>query len=348
MCHSFYYWVVEEACHSRIHKGVDIGRLHGKNSKCSHGTCGPSLRFSTAWRRQLTPCSRRAPHTFTLRTRLWPLSVVFAHEYEARTERYWKCMNLSTSDHRIFDSGLQCWGTGRRASRIAFLSLNSSPANLIWLKYWNGVLNAICVHLLGQDFLKSCQRTFSSIVQDRWGQCELKHIKTVSILYIYIKTTHLVHNVLVVHGCISITCQPKAAKQGSLSLTMSKPRRIHTERPPELPVSQVPNGPSSAPICFATKALLELTHQLTRQKYEQSASLRRQELVQNTHCKNQGKWHDSCGRLWMKSLTPGWVLLNTEEENPAHNFHDCQKPLMKFRSCDCVKARKAMPVLSPG
>ena len=181
-------------------------------------------------------------------------------------------MNLSTCDHRIFDSGLQCWGTGRRASRIAFLSLNSSPASLIWLKCWNGVLNAIYVHLLGQNLLQSC---------------ELKHcprltmwIKTVSIFYI--KTTHLVHNVLVVHRCISITCQPKSAKQGSLNLTMSKPRRIHTVRPPELHVSQVPNGPSSAPICFATKALLELTHQLTRQKYGQSASLRRQELVQNT------------------------------------------------------------------
>ncbi len=48
-------------------------------------------------------------------------------------------------------------------------------------------------------------------------------IKTISIFYI--KTTHLVHNVLVVHGCISITCQPKSAK----SVRFSKPCQEQTK-----------------------------------------------------------------------------------------------------------------------
>ncbi len=35
MCDIFYYWVVEEACHNRIHRGVDIGRLHDKTQSAA-------------------------------------------------------------------------------------------------------------------------------------------------------------------------------------------------------------------------------------------------------------------------------------------------------------------------
>ena len=60
-------------------------------------------------------------------------------------------------------------------NRFPFFELFTCKSHMVeMLKCWNGVLKAIYLHLLGQNFLQSCERAFSSIVQDRWRQCELK------------------------------------------------------------------------------------------------------------------------------------------------------------------------------
>ena len=98
------------------------------NTRCSQGTYGPSLSFSTAWQTQLTLCSRHAPHT---------CSVSFAcHRISWCLEDFdFVCVCLEASD--ISDStSLIAWNS-HAEEQVEELQESLSFLRTLYLQIWS-------------------------------------------------------------------------------------------------------------------------------------------------------------------------------------------------------------------
>ena len=295
------------------------------NTRCSQGTYGPSLSFSTAWQTQLTLCSRHAPHTcsvsFACHRISWCLEDFdFVCVCVPWGKRY-KWLNIA---HCL---KLSCWGAGRRASRIAFLSSNSLPANMKCSDFescttWTRINTSGCFRQCFQHDQANSSYWWPS--NPDWEKAILlRQLSTTS-------PTSLVHNVLVVHAGISITClQTQSTKERErgehIKVTWFVCQLVATWL---VLTCTITTEPSNAPICFATNALgmekweiLFFQNKLTmlgKTTSDWTTIMQKYAImIIHVHSKENGELHDSCGRLWTKSLTPAWVLFTPQGENPA-------------------------------
>lgn len=144
---------------------------------------------------------------------------------------------------------LSCWVAGRRASRIAFLSSNSLPANIKCSDFESCDLHDLNKNQHFRVFRQCFQHDQAN--SSYWWPNNPDWEK--AILLRQLSTTSLVHNILVVHAGISITCsQTQSTKERErIEVTWCVRQLVATWL---VLTCTIATKPSNAPICFATNA----------------------------------------------------------------------------------------------